>query len=62
MNNLHALCKEVILAEMEERGLTVNANDLDGIIENMKQNNALLDMIQATAAKVVSEYETEVGE
>ena len=57
---LRAICQAYISEELESREISVNRNDLDGIIENMS-GDALSDILESIASKAVSEYQAEMG-
>ena len=56
---LRAICQAYISEELESREISVNRNDLDGIIENME--TPLSDILESIASKAVSEYQAEMG-
>lgn len=55
---LRELCKAYISEELEERGTSVNASDLDGLVENMS-GEYIQDVLSDLAVMVVREYEAE---
>jgi len=56
---LQGICQAYISEELESREISVNRNDLDGIIENME--TPLSDILESIASKAVSEYQAEMG-
>ena len=57
---LQGMCAAYILEELESREISASNNDFDGIIKSMC-GDKLNDILEASASKAVSEYQTEVA-